>query len=283
MKLLSFERPEGGASWGVLAGDGVADLGGLAPTLRDALATGAHLKANPSTAVQYRMADIRFLPVIPEPQKIICVAGNYEAHLKEAGFTAPPKPRLFTRFTNSQVGHLQPMLRPSESEQFDYEGELAVVIGRSGRRVPRALAMSIVGGYACYNDGSVRDWQSHSTQYTAGKNFPGTGAFGPWLVTPDEMGTLPDATLVTRLNGQEVQRTSIGDMVLDIAALVEYCSIFTELVPGDVIVTGTPSGVGLFRKPPLWMKAGDTVEVEISGIGTLRNLVADDNRAPLSH
>lgn len=279
MKLLSFERPgSGAATWGLMVGDGVVDLGGLAPSLRDALAAQMIDTLPASGRADYLLDDITYLPVIPEPQKIICVAGNYEAHLREAGFKTPPKPRLFPRFANSQVGHMQPIVRPLASVQLDYEGELAVVIGRKARHVGRDKAMQCVAGYSCYNDGSIRDWQSHSTQYTAGKNFPLTGAFGPWMVTPDEMGDLRAATLATRLNGVEVQRTSVGDMVLDVPALIEYCSSFTELLPGDVIVSGTPAGVGLFHTPPLWMKAGDTVEVEISGIGILRNSIVDEAR-----
>ncbi len=277
MKFLSFVRPDSGqASWGIVDGDGVIDMGDIAPTLRAALAAQLTDKLPVSRAPDYRLDQIRFLPVIPEPQKIICVAGNYEAHLREAGFTTPPKPRLFTRFANSQLGHQQAMVRPSASVQLDYEGELAVVIGRNARHVSRQDALQYVAGYSCYNDGSIRDWQSHSTQYTAGKNFPMTGAFGPWMVTPDEMGDFDAATLTTRLNGVEVQRTTLGQMVLDVAALIAYCSTFTELLPGDVIITGTPAGVGLFHTPPLWMKAGDTVEVEIQGIGKLVNSVVDE-------
>lgn len=276
MRLLSYLRPDGSPSWGALEGDAVTDLGARAPDLRAALRAGL-TGASAADAPRHPLTAIRYLPVITDPPKIICVAGNYEAHLKEAGFTTPPKPRLFTRFANSQVGHGEAMIRPRASEQFDYEGELAVIIGRPGRHIARAAAAAHVAGYSCYNDGSLRDWQSHSTQYTAGKNFWRTGGFGPWMVTPDEAGDISGWRLSTRLNGRELQSAAIGDMVLDVPALIAYCSIFTPLETGDVIVTGTPGGVGLFHKPPLWMKPGDIVEVEISGIGTLVNPISDED------
>lgn len=168
------------------------------------------------------------------------------------------------------------MLKPKESEMLDFEGELAIVIGRHCRRVSRESALSVVAGYSIYNDGSVRDWQRHSGQFGPGKNFPATGGFGPWIVTPDEIDDVTRCTLVIRLNGIEVQRASIDDLIFDIPALVEYCSTFTPLAPGDVIVTGTPGGVGAARKPPLWMKPGDVAEVEVSGIGILRNIIEED-------
>ena len=183
---------------------------------------------------------------------------------------------IFARYPDSQVGHGQPMLRPRESVQLDFEGELAVVIGKVARRVPAARALDYVAGYSCYNDGSIRDWQRHTSQFTPGKTFPGTGGFGPWLVTTDEIPDPAKLTYETRLNGQVMQKAPLSDLVFDVPALVAYCSIFTTLNPGDVIVTGTTGGVGAFRKPPLWMKPGDVVEVEISGIGTLRNTIADE-------
>src|SRR5579864_4367907 len=181
---------------------------------------------------------------------------------------------LFTRFANTQVGHGQPLVRPRVSEKLDFEGELAFIIGKKGRHISEADALSCVAGYACFNDGSVRDWQLHTSQFTPGKNFPGTGGFGPWLVSPDEVPGIARATLTTRLNGEEVQRSSTDDLIFGVPALISYISEFTELVPGDVIITGTPSGVGAFRKPPLWMKPGDVVEVEIEGIGVLKNPLA---------
>lgn len=180
---------------------------------------------------------------------------------------------LFPRYADSQVGHRAPILLPPESTQLDFEGELAVVIGKGGRRIPAGEASEHVAGYSCYNDGSIRDWQFHTTQYTAGKTFYRTGGFGPWLVTPDEVGDIATRQLTTRLNGEVVQQTSISLMITPVAQLIEYISTVLPLLPGDVIVTGTPAGVGLRRVPPLWMKPGDTVEVEITGIGTLTNPV----------
>ena len=183
---------------------------------------------------------------------------------------------IFTRFADSQVAHLQPIIRPKASHKLDFEGELAVVIGKTARHVKAADALEYVAGYACYNDGSVRDWQKHTIQFVPGKNFPCTGGFGPWLVTCDEIGDPQDLELTTRLNGQVMQHTRTSDMIFDVRHLIEYCSTFTELAPGDVIVSGTTGGVGAFREPPVWMKPGDTVEVEISGIGILRNSIADE-------
>jgi 2-keto-4-pentenoate hydratase/2-oxohepta-3-ene-1,7-dioic acid hydratase in catechol pathway len=168
------------------------------------------------------------------------------------------------------------MLRPLDTVQFDYEGELAVVIGRRARRVTRAAALDYVAGYACFNDGSVRDFQRHSQQFTPGKNFHASGSFGPWIVTADEVPDPRKLRLTTRLNGEVVQDESVGELCFDVAQLIEYCSKWAELLPGDVIVTGTPGGVGAGRKPPLWMKAGDTVEVEISSLGVLRNTIVDE-------
>jgi 2-keto-4-pentenoate hydratase/2-oxohepta-3-ene-1,7-dioic acid hydratase in catechol pathway len=212
--------------------------------------------------------------VIPNPDKILCVGINYVDHQRETGRDKTEYPVLFTRFANTQVGHRQPLIRPRASEKFDFEGELAVVIGRSGRHIPESDALSYIAGYACYNDGSVRDWQRHTTQFTPGKNFVGTGAFGPWLVTADEATGVADAAISTRLDGEEVQRARTSELVFGIRELIHYISTFTELAPGDVISTGTPGGVGAARKPPLWMKPGDMVEVEIEGIGVLRNTVA---------
>jgi 2-keto-4-pentenoate hydratase/2-oxohepta-3-ene-1,7-dioic acid hydratase in catechol pathway len=273
MKLLSFRRPDGSASWGAVIEGGVADLSARAPSLRHALADGVALDA---AHADFPLDAIRFLPPIPDPDKILCVGLNYMTHIREGGREPPAKPIIFTRFANTQVGHLEPLIRPRASETLDFEGEVAVVIGRRCRHVPRAGAMSVVAGYSCYNDGSVREWQRHTSQFTPGKNFVHTGGFGPWLVTPDETGPIERATLITRLNGEEMQRAGVDDLVFDVPALIEYCSTFTELVPGDVIVTGTTGGVGAYRTPPLWMKPGDVVEVEVTSVGVLRNTIEDE-------
>lgn len=281
MKLVSF-RHRGRSSYGVADGGTIRDIGAVlgatAPTLR-ALLSGPGLdgvRHALATAPQLALADIAFEPVIPDPGKILCIGINYASHIAETGRATPEKPMVFARYADSQVGHNQPMLRPFESEQLDFEGELAVIIGKTGRRIPAARAFDYVAGYSCYNDGSVRDWQRHTSQFTPGKTFPGTGGFGPWLVTTDEVPDPSVLQIETRLNGDVMQKAPISDLVFDVPALVAYCSVFTTLNPGDVIVTGTTGGVGAFRKPPLWMKAGDVVEVEISGIGTLSNRIENE-------
>lgn len=183
---------------------------------------------------------------------------------------------FFTRFADSQTAHNGPIVRPIASEKLDFEGELAVVIGRPARHVKAVDAFDYVAGCSCYNDGSVRDWQKHTIQFTPGKNFPSTGGFGPWLVTADELADPSALSLTTRLNGEVVQQATTDDLIFDIPTLIQYCSTFTELRPGDVIITGTTGGVGAFRQPPLWMKPGDVVEVEISRIGVLKNTIVDE-------
>lgn len=218
-----------------------------------------------------------FLPVVPRPGKIICVGLNYADHSAESGFKQPDYPTLFGRFATSLIGHKAPLIRPNLSDQLDYEGEIAAVIGRRGKHVPKANALDHVAGYAVFNEGSVRDYQFKAPQWTVGKNFDGTGAFGPALVTSDELP--PGArglTLTTRLNGETVQSASTDDMVFDVASLISIISEAITLEPGDVIVTGTPAGVGVARKPQLFMKPGDVCEVEVEGIGTLVNPIAQE-------
>ncbi|MDE2006996.1 MAG: fumarylacetoacetate hydrolase family protein [Rhodospirillales bacterium] len=273
MKLMSFRRPDGAASWGIVKGEGVVDCGHLAPGLKHALWASASLAEEAARHADHKLSDLRALPPIPDPDKIVCVGLNYMTHIKEGGREPPPKPIIFARFANSQVGHGAPLIRPNASETFDFEGELAVVIGRRCRHVKKDAVESVIAGYACYNEGSVREFQRHSGQFTPGKNFYHSGAFGPWLVTPEEAGDITKSHLITRLNGEEVQHATIDDLCFDIPTLIEYVSTFTQLEAGDVIVTGTTGGVGAYRKPPLWMKPGDTVEVEISAVGVLRNPV----------
>ncbi len=276
MKFCSFTT-DGRASWGLVTNDGIVDLGKrkLAATLRDFLAQG---DLAPARALLNEKADHAFdaveqAPVIPNPDKIICVGLNYHAHVEETGREETPNPVLFARYAGSQIGHGQPLIKPLESDEFDYEGELAVIIGRQGRRISEAEALSHVAGYACYNDGSVRDWQKHTHQFMPGKTFAGTGAFGPWMVTADEIPDPAKLHLQTRLNGQVVQDTDVSLLITSIPRLIAYCSTILPLLPGDVIVSGTPGGVGARRTPPLWMRDGDVCEVEISGIGTLSNPV----------
>lgn len=276
MKLMSFRRPDGTSSWGIAKGDGVIDLGSRAPSLKHALWATASLADEASAHTTFKLADVGFLPPIPDPEKILCVGLNYLSHIKEGGREPPEKPIIFTRYPNSQVGHGQAMERPNASITFDYEGELAVIIGKRCRHVKKADWQSVVAGYSCYNDGSIREWQRHSTQFIPGKNFFKSGAFGPWIVTPEEAGEITQAHLMTRVNGVEQQHATVDDLSFDIPTLIEYCSTFTQLEAGDVIVTGTTGGVGAYQKPPLWMKPGDTVEVEITNIGVLRNTVVQE-------
>lgn len=277
MRFVSFVV-NGRESFGLVAGDGVVDLAKRLPNvanLRQLLA-GAGTAAAAKFAKEkpdHALKDLTLLPVIPNPDKIICIGLNYASHVAEGGRETPKFPMIFTRFAASQVGAGQPLIKPRVSDQFDFEGELAVIIGRPGRYIARAQAMDHVAGYSCYNDGSIRDYQRHTSQFTPGKNFTGTGGFGPWLITPDEAGAPAKMQLITRLNGQVMQDAPVSDLLFDIPTLIEYCSTFTELLPGDVIVTGTTGGIGAARKPPVWMKPGDTVEVELTGVGVLTNTI----------
>jgi 2-keto-4-pentenoate hydratase/2-oxohepta-3-ene-1,7-dioic acid hydratase in catechol pathway len=278
MKLLSFTA-NGKASYGAMKDRGVIALAERIgqPTLRDALAAGALAemrKLAAKTKPDHNLEEIKFLPVVPNPEKILCAGINYRAHAAETGRDVPKAPSVFARFTDTLVGHDGEMIRPRVSTQFDFEGELAVIIGRPGRHINADRALDYVAGYTCFVDGSVRDYQKFSV--TAGKNFPGTGPLGPWLVTTDEIADPGRLTLSTRLNGVEIQHASTADMIHSVSAIVAYCSDFTALSAGDVIATGTPEGVGHRRSPPLWMKAGDVLEVEISSIGTLRTRVVDE-------
>ena len=277
MKALSFEI-DGRSGYGILDGDQVRTAGEdftrRFPDLRAVLDAGK-LEELPEhcTEQSLPLASIRFLPTIPNSDKVICVGVNYRPHVEEMGREIPEHPVLFVRFAGSQVGHREPLLKPSASEQFDFEGEFAIVIGRRARHVSRDEAWSFVAGVTCFMDGSVRDWQRHTMQFTAGKNFLRSGSMGPWLVTPDELPDPEDIRLETRVNGSVMQRGRLADLIFPVPELIEYCSTFTELLPGDVIATGTPGGVGAARKPPVWLGEGDTVEVDIVGIGTLANPV----------
>ena len=281
MRLASFEGAHG-PSWGFIEGDQLADVGtvlrGRFPDLKSAIAADAlsEVPAAARDAERLPVASLAWLPVIPNPDKILCVGLNYETHREETGRAKVDHPTIFARFANSQIGHGVDIVRPKVSTHLDYEGELALVIGRPGRHIAKAEAWTHVAGYALYNEGSVRDFQRHTHQFTPGKNFPGTGAFGPWMMTPDELGDLPELRLRTRVNGQVVQDAKLGQMIFDIPTQIAYCSTFTRLEPGDVIVTGTPGGVGAKREPPLWLKPGDVVEVEVERLGILRNGVRDE-------
>jgi 2-keto-4-pentenoate hydratase/2-oxohepta-3-ene-1,7-dioic acid hydratase in catechol pathway len=279
MKLVSFVTAEGRAGYGAVRGDGVVDLGSrlaTAPTLSSLLATGQMDKARQLAAeapADLPLAGLKLMPVIPDPGKIVCVGLNYHDHVVETGRTVTENPTLFARYPSSQVGHLEPLVKPAVSDHFDYEGELALIIGKGGRHIKADRALDHVAGYACYNEGSIRDWQRHTSQFLAGKSFAQSGSFGPWMVTADEIPDPTRLTLETRLNGKVVQHTTTDLMITPIPQLIAYISTIFPLESGDVIVTGTPGGVGAKRTPPLWMRPGDTVEVEISNVGVLRNSV----------
>ena len=280
MKLASY-MADGKACFGVVAGDGVITLnqrlGGRYASLRDALAPDALVeirKVADAGKPDHRLTDIKWLPVIPNPEKILCAGINYRSHAAETGREVPKEPSMFIRLANTLAAHDGEMIRPSVSQSFDFEGELAVVIGRAGRHIPVERALDHVAGYTCFVDGSVRDYQKFSV--TSGKNFPATGPLGPWIVTSDEIADPSRLTLVTRLNGQEVQKSSTDLLIHAVPQIIAFCSDFTPLTPGDVIATGTPEGVGHRRNPPLWMKPGDVLEVEISRIGTLHSRVVDE-------
>ena len=286
MKLATFSHA-GTESYGVIDGDAIIDCAPLAATVgktlkqalaADKLADIATWVKSDAAKKRIPLSEIKYLPVIPNPEKILCIGINYLSHVKETGREIPKFPMIFTRWGDSQVGHEQPLVRPLVSEKLDFEGELAVVIGRKAFHVKAEQAFDYVAGYACYNDGTLRDWQRHTIQFTPGKNFPKTGGFGPFMATPDEVGDPSKLHIQTRLNGTVVQDAGIDDLIFTIPALIEYCSTFTELQPGDVIITGTTGGVGAFREPPLWMKHGDVIEVEITGLGILRNTVKDEDK-----
>ena len=280
MKLASY-RLGGEDTFGAVVGDGVVTLGGRNarhPTLRAALAAGAlgeFKSAIAGKTPDHKVGAVTFLPVIPDPEKILCVGINYRDHAAETGRDTLSNPQMFLRLANTLVGHNGEMIRPKVSTHFDFEGELAAVIGKPGRHITEADALDHVAGYTCFVDGSVRDYQKHAV--TSGKNFIGTGPLGPWLVTADEIPDPAKLTLMTRLNGKEVQHSPTDLLIYSIPQIIAFCSDFTALSPGDIIATGTPEGVGHGRKPPLWMKPGDRLEVEIDGIGVLRaDIVAEE-------
>jgi len=280
MKLASYIA-NGKPSFGAVVGDGVVTmndkLGGRYGTLRDAIAGGAvdeMKRLAHGVAPDQKLAGLTFLPLIPNPEKILCVGINYKSHAAEHGTEAPKLPNIFTKFVHTLVAHEGEMLRPKVSTNFDFEGELALVIGKGGRHIKAEDALSHVAGYTCFCDGSVRDFTKYSL--VASKNFLASSPLGPWLVTSDEIPDPTKLTLVTRLNGREMQRSGTDMLIHSIPAIIAFCSVFTPLAPGDIIATGTPDGIGAKQNPPVWMKAGDVLEIEISSIGTLRNRIVDE-------
>jgi 2-keto-4-pentenoate hydratase/2-oxohepta-3-ene-1,7-dioic acid hydratase in catechol pathway len=280
MRLASFTI-DSSEKYGIVTDGGVIDLakylGERYPDLRSLIAQDAigRAAAYANSSPDYGLAQVRWLPVIPNPEKIVCIGINYADHRAETANDEVDYPAMFLRTAESQTGHRSAIVRPYESQTLDYEAEIAVIIGKAGRRIPRKRAWEHVAGYSCYNDGSVREFQRHTTQYTAGKNFSNTGAFGPWMVTADEIPPGARLTLSCRLNGELMQQATTDQMIFGIPAIIEYVSTVTGLAPGDVIVTGTPGGVGARRTPPIWMKPGDTVEVSVDRVGVLQNTVVD--------
>jgi 2-keto-4-pentenoate hydratase/2-oxohepta-3-ene-1,7-dioic acid hydratase in catechol pathway len=273
---------DGRAGFGIVRDDQVVDISAVAPSqatdLRDVIALGLleELAQKRAHAPVVAAARVTWLPVIPNPEKILCIGLNYETHRVEAGRAQVAHPTVFLRLPSSQVGHGANLIRPRVSQQLDFEGELAVIIGRSGRYIDESDAFAHVAGYSCYNEGTIRDWQHHTHQFIPGKTFPRSGAFGPYLVTADEVADVTALTLTTRLNEAVMQAAKLDQLIFSIPRLIAYFSAFTQLTPGDVICTGTPGGVGFKRIPPIYMRPGDKVEVEISGLGTLVNGIEDE-------
>ena len=281
MRFASYIA-DGKPGFGLVTDSGIVDLAPRlgVPTLRALLEGAGTAAAAPYAAQKADRAldSVTLLPVIEDCAHCYCVGVNYEDHLREvqaAGVARPrPKqPSLFIRYPETFVAHSAPLVMPKVSDDFDYEAELAIIIGKGGRYIPREQALAHVAGYSCFNDGSVRDWQFHSSQVTSGKNFVGTGGFGPWMVTPDEVGDVGKLAISLTVNGTVLQDGNTADMLFGVADIVSYASAFLPLKAGDVIATGTPAGVGFSRKPPIFLKAGDVCEVYIERIGTLRNTV----------
>ncbi|RJT40863.1 FAA hydrolase family protein [Mesorhizobium waimense] len=275
LKFASFAE-RNGAGYGIVEGEMILRLDSIPdapPDLKTYLSI--HF---PDLAPREReletlpLADVKLLPPVPNPGKIFCVATNFHEEDK----AAPQFPLLFMRHAEAQTGHGGAILKPAVSDRLDFEGELAVIVGRRAHKIAPAEAMAYVAGYACFNEGSVRDWQKHSTQFTPGKNFYHSGGFGPWMVCTREIPDPARLHLESRVNGVARQSIAIDRMIFDIPWLISYISTFAPLDPGDVIVTGTPSGFGASRNPPEFLFSGDEVEIEIQGIGILRNMVAED-------
>jgi 2-keto-4-pentenoate hydratase/2-oxohepta-3-ene-1,7-dioic acid hydratase in catechol pathway len=283
MRIAHFETEEvrgiaadAGSGWhGLTQRDG-----GFPGTLPELIAQGADLLRAGRSLERSPAIDlnaVQLLPPVPAPPKVLCVGLNYDDHLEESGLKKPTYPEIFARYATSLIAHRQPIRRPPESVALDYEAELAVVIGKPGRRIPRDQALGHVAGYSLFNDATIRDFQLRTPQWTMGKNFDATGAFGPWLVTPDAVPPGAHGLRIQgRLNGQVMQDARTDQLIFGVAALIEMISVAMRLEPGDVIITGTPGGVGAARKPPVYMRAGDVFDVEIETIGVLSNVVQDE-------
>ncbi|QBK03441.1 FAA hydrolase family protein [Hylemonella gracilis] len=283
MSFVSFEI-EGRASYGVWKDEqswiqAPADFEARYPDLKSVIAADRLDELDRVARASGRTVSAgraRLLPVIPNPGKILCVGLNYKSHVAETKRPDSEYPAIFTRYADSLLAHGAPMPKPKATQRFDFEAELAVIIGKGGRAIPQARAFEHIAGYACFNDGTARDWQRHTHQWTPGKNFPATGPFGPYMATPREIPDVNRLTIASRLNGQVMQQASLADLIYTLPVIIEYLSGFTPLSAGDVIATGTPGGVGDRRDPPVYMVAGDVIEIEITGLGVLRNVVTDE-------
>jgi 2-keto-4-pentenoate hydratase/2-oxohepta-3-ene-1,7-dioic acid hydratase in catechol pathway len=281
MKLVSFTA-QGNSGFGAISGDKIIDLTGRvngAKTLKQLIENDAINEARAyadSNQADINTSEVTFLPVIPDPEKIICVGLNYHEHVNETGRTIEENPCIFLRYPDSQTGHNEPIIRPKVSDNLDYEAEMAIIMGGGGRHIDPENALDHIVGYSCYNEGTIRDWQRHTRQFGMGKNFMHTGAFGPWMVTADEIPDHTKLNIAMRLNGKVMQSASLSQLIFDVPTLISYISKALPWKPGDVLVTGTPGGVGFKRSPPVYMKPGDVAEVEISMIGTLTNSIADE-------
>lgn len=281
MKLLSFKYKDK-SSFGLLDGSNVIDLKNhfssdvksLKELLKNKKIIFEELNLNKLNIIPIN--EIEFLPVIINPEKILCVGVNYNEHRIETKRKINKYPTIFTRFSESQIGHLKNIVVPKQSYKLDFEGELAVIIGKKGKNLSVDNAMTIVAGFSCYNDATVRDWQTHSSQFTPGKNFDDTGAFGPYLVTKDEIKNIEELNIETYLNGKLMQKSDTSKLIFSIPQLISYCSSFTTLRCGDVIITGTPGGVGERRIPKVYLQNGDIVEVKISDVGILKNYIVNE-------
>ena len=285
MRLINFRNGSGHVNIGAVTDDGVINLteAGLPDSIDALLAGGNPAWAQATTAVSngkasLKLSELTLLPPVLNPSKAIAVGLNYVDHAAESPYKDAPKyPVLFQRFPSSWVAHDQPLVKPKVSDDFDYEGEVAVIIGKSGRYISKEDALSYVAGYSIFNDGSIRDYQFKSHQWMMGKNFDATASFGPVFVSADELPAgAVGLQLQTRLNGEILQDANTRDMIFDVATVISVCSEVFELQPGDIIISGTPAGVGFARKPPIFMKQGDVVEVEVEGLGVLRNAVVNE-------
>lgn len=282
MRFVSFEH-QSRASYGLWIDEQhwlqvPADFAARFHDLKSVIAAGeleALEAATRATGIEVNAQQARLLPVIPNPGKVLCVGLNYKSHVTEMKRNDSAYPAIFTRFADSLTAHNAPLPKPAATQRFDFEAELAVIIGKAGRNISQDQSWDHIAGFACFNDGTARDWQRHTHQWTPGKNFPATGPLGPFMATRQAIPDVNVLTLQSRLNGQVMQHASLADLIFTLPVIIEYLSGFTELSPGDVIATGTPGGVGDKREPPVYMKAGDVIEIEITGLGILRNVVTD--------